>query len=169
MASPASQLPENGGSPFSTLRDRLKDTENHSLAAESQQKLSKAQEDHLANWVLTQEALRVPLTHAQIKEFAQRLLVLKGDDKMLGKRWIQAFLRRNPILKTKRFRNIDSQRVNGATTPIIKSWFQLLLLPQIQAIKPEHRYNIDESGIIEGFGANGLVVGSSGKRTIQKK
>ena len=64
-------------------------------------------------------------------------IVLKGDYKKLGKRWMQAFLRRNPILKTKRFRNIDSQRVNGATVPVIKSWFQLLVLPQIQAIKPE--------------------------------
>jgi 4-hydroxybenzoate polyprenyltransferase len=82
---------------------------------------------------------------------------------------MQAYLRRNPVSKTKRFRNIDSQRVNGATTSIIKSWFQLLLLPQIQAIKPEHRYNMDGSGIMEGFGANGLVVGSSEKRAIQKK
>jgi hypothetical protein len=50
------------GFPFSTLRYRLKDTMTHSLAAESQQKLSTVQEDHLANWVLTQEALGVPLT-----------------------------------------------------------------------------------------------------------
>jgi 4-hydroxybenzoate polyprenyltransferase len=157
------------GVPPNTLRDRIKGSEGHSIAAESQQRLSRVQEDHLANWILAQEALGVPLTHAQIKEFAQRLLVLKGDPRPLGKRWMQAFLRRNPILKTKRFRNIDSQRVNGATTPIIKAWFQLLLLPQIQAIKPEHRYNMDESGIMEGFGANGLVVGSAGKRSIQKK
>ena len=82
---------------------------------------------------------------------------------------MEAFLRRNPILKTKRSRNIDSQRVNGATVPIIKSWFPLLSIPEIQAIKPEHRYNMDESGIMEGFGANGLVVGSTEKRNIQKK
>ena len=79
---------------------------------------------------------------------------------------MKAFLRRNPILKTKRFRNIDSQRVNSATIPIITSWFQLLALPQIRAIKPENRWNMDESGIMEGQGANGLVVGSAGKRSI---
>ena len=28
---------------------------------------------------------------------------------------------------------------------------------------------MDESGIIEGFGVNGLVVGSARKRSIQKK
>ena len=39
----------------------------------------------------------------------------------------------------------------------------------ISAIKPENRYNIDESGIIKGLGANGLVVGSAQRRFIQKK
>ena len=58
------------GVPHSILWDRIRGSEPHSLAAESQQRLSRVQEDHLANWVLTQEALGVPLTHAQIKEFA---------------------------------------------------------------------------------------------------
>ena len=74
---------------------------------------------------------------------------------------MERFLRRHPILRTKRARNIDSTRVNGATTPIIKTWFQLLSPPTISAIKPENRYNMDESGIMEGLGANGLVVGSA--------
>ena len=82
---------------------------------------------------------------------------------------MEGFLRRNPILRTKRARNIDSGRVNGATTLVIKSWFQLLLMPTISAIKPENRWNMDESGIMEGFRANGLVVGSSKRRSIQKK
>ena len=89
--------------------------------------------------------------------------------KLLGKYWIHAFLKRNPVLKTKKFKNIDSVYINRATTQVIKAWFQQLLPPDIQAIKPENRYNIDKSGIIEGFGANRLVVGSSERRTIQKK
>ena len=94
-----------------------------------------------------------------------------ADDyyKKLGKRWIEGFLRRNPILRTKRARNIDSIRVNSATTTIIKSWFQRLVIPVITTIKPENRYNMDESSIMEGFGANGLIVGSSERRSIQKK
>jgi 4-hydroxybenzoate polyprenyltransferase len=157
------------GVPFSTLRDRNQGSESHTFAAESQQRLSKIQEEHLSTWVLAQEALGVPLTHGQIREFASRLLVIKGDYKKLGKRWIEGFLRRNPILRTKRARNIDSARVNSATTTIIKSWFQRLVIPVIATIKPENRYNMDESGIMEGFGANGLVVGSSERRSIQKK
>ena len=82
---------------------------------------------------------------------------------------MEGFLRRNPILRTKRARNIDSIRVNGATTTIIKSRFPLLSTPTISAIKPENRWNMDESGIIEGFRTNGLVVGSSKRGSIQKK
>ena len=78
---------------------------------------------------------------------------------------MEGFLRRNPILRPKRARNIDSRRVNGTTTSVIKSWFQLLF---ISTINPENRRNMDESGIKEGFGANGLVVGSSERRSIQK-
>jgi hypothetical protein len=82
---------------------------------------------------------------------------------------MEGFLCRNPILRTKRARNIDSVRVNGATTRVIKDWFGRLNIPVISSIKPENRWNMDESGIMEGLGVNGLVVGSSQRRSIQKK
>ena len=154
--------------PFNTLRSRIQGSESHVIAAESQQRLSKTQEEHLNAWVLGQQALGVPLTNGQIRQFATRVLKLKRDRLELGKRYMEGFLRRNPILRPKRARKIDSGRVNGTTTSVIKSWFQLLLIPAISTINPENRRNMDESGIKEGFGANGLVVGSSERRSIQK-
>ena len=74
------------GVPYSTIRDRRKGSTNHVLAAESQQRLSTAQEEHLTSWILAQEALGLLLTYGQIREFARRLLVIKGDQKELGKR-----------------------------------------------------------------------------------
>ena len=79
------------------------------------------------------------------------------------------FLQRNPILKTKRQFYIDSARVNGATTEVIKKWWPKLTTPAIKAIKSENRYNIDKAGIMEGIGDNGLVVESASKQFIQKK
>jgi hypothetical protein len=73
---------------------------------------------------------------------------------------MSGFLRWNPILWTKRQFQIDSVHVNGATTEIIKKWFQHFTLPRIKTIKPENRWNMDEAGIMEGIGDNGLVVGS---------
>jgi 4-hydroxybenzoate polyprenyltransferase len=79
------------------------------------------------------------------------------------------FLCRNPVLKTKKQFRIDSARVNGATSDILKAWFQKLEIPAIKAIKPENRWNMDEARIIKGQGLNGLVVKSARKRFIQKK
>ena len=71
------------------------------------------------------------------------------------------FLRRNPVLKTKKQFKIDSTRINSATSDIIKAWFQKLEIPAIKAIKPENRWNMDEAGIIEGQGENRLIIRST--------
>ena len=64
---------------YSTIQNRNQGSRSHTLAAESQQRLSKVQEDHLSTWILAQEALGVPLTHSQIKQFANRVLKTKKD------------------------------------------------------------------------------------------
>ncbi|OHW96950.1 transposase, partial [Colletotrichum incanum] len=94
------------------------------------------QEKHLADWVRIQHALRLPPTHRQLKDFAQRILQIAGDHRPLGKNWVQAFVKRNPSIKVKRSRSIDSRRINGATADIIRPWFQHLAIPEVQAIKP---------------------------------
>ena len=84
----------------------------------------------------------------------------------LGKRWIAGFIRRNPILRTKKQFQIDSARVNSATSDIIRPWFQKLEVLTIKAIKPENRWNMEEASIMEGQGENGLVVGSVDRRFV---
>ncbi|TVY32850.1 hypothetical protein LSUB1_G008693, partial [Lachnellula subtilissima] len=49
------------------------------------------------------------------------------------------------------------------------AWFQKLEVPEVKLIKPENRWNMDEAGIMEGQGSNGLVVGSKTRRFIQRK
>jgi 4-hydroxybenzoate polyprenyltransferase len=49
------------------------------------------------------------------------------------------FLRRNPVLKTKKQFKIDSTRVNSVTSDILKAWFRKLEIPTIKAIQPENR------------------------------
>jgi hypothetical protein len=50
-----------------------------------------------------------------------------------------SFLRRNPILKTKKQFKIDFACVNSATSDILKDWFQKLEVPAIKAIKAKNR------------------------------
>ena len=63
---------------------------------------------------------------------------------------------------------MEKARVNGATIDIIRGWFPYLNVPAIKAIKPANRWNIDEAGIMEGKGVNGLVVGTKEKKAILK-
>ena len=110
----------NWGIPRSTLRSRITGTQPRAIAFASQQKLSPTQESHLVEWIQVQAALGLPPTHQQIREFAERILRLRGGPQTLGKNWFQAFLCRNPSIKVQRARAIDSQRINGASTDIIR-------------------------------------------------
>jgi 4-hydroxybenzoate polyprenyltransferase len=157
------------GVPRGTLQDRISGRLSRSEAHAYEQRLAPIQEQRLTDWVLVQESLGQSPTHTQLRALAERILVARHDAVPLGKRWMAGFLRRNPVLKTKKQFRIDSVRVNGATSDIIKGWFQKLEVPAIKAIKPENRWNMDEAGIMEGQGENGLVVGSAQKRFIQKK
>jgi hypothetical protein len=79
------------------------------------------------------------------------------------------FLARNPILKTKRQIYVDSVRINYACSEVIKPWFQKLEIPEIKAIPASQRWNMDETGIMEGYGLNSYIVGSTESRKIQGK
>ncbi len=120
-------------------------------------------------WIVIQDALGVPPTHAQVRLFASRILQASGDTSEIGKNWMEGFLRRNPLVKTLRGKPLDLQRINGATTERIKGFFTLLQIPEIHHIKQANRYNMDETGIMEAMGSNSLVLGGSEKRFTYKK
>ena len=61
---------------------------------------------------------------------------------------------------------IDLRRTNGVNSKVITVWFKRLALLVVYSIKLANRYNMDEAGIMEGIGTNGLVVGRSGKKVI---
>ncbi|KAK8012204.1 hypothetical protein PG989_000464, partial [Apiospora arundinis] len=166
---PIKQAAREYGIPESTLRSRLQGHQSRSEGAADLQSLSPDQEKHLASWIIAQQSLGLPPTHAQVREFAERILRAQGDPNPVGKKWLQSFVRRNPVIKVLRARDIDSKRINGASVEVIRSWFQRLEQPDIQEIKPANRYNMDEAGVLEGIGSNGLVIRSTENRPIRKK
>ena len=90
----------------------------------------------------------------------------KGDPLPVGKHWLRGFFAWHPEVCTKKAKQIDSVCTNGATSGVIRSWFPRLYLPVIKSIKPVNCWNMDEAGIMEGMGVNGLVVGSTERRSI---
>ena len=62
------------GIPRSTLQNRIKGQQPRSEAFSDFQRLRPVQEELLTTWILTQAALGLPPSHAQVKEFAERIL-----------------------------------------------------------------------------------------------
>ena len=56
-------------------------------------------------------------------------------------------------------KRVSYKRIKGAITKVIRTWFEKLILPTIEDILPEYRGNIDEVGVMEGIGINGLYIG----------
>ncbi|KAL8296578.1 hypothetical protein RB600_001864 [Gaeumannomyces tritici] len=157
------------GIPEATLRKRIKGALPIRQSQEGYQRIPPEQEKRLANWILLQDSLGLPPTHAEIRFFAEEILRLGGDSQPLGKHWIRAFLGRYPEIRTGRSKRIKNARVQGATTGTITEWWQRLQIPEVARIKPENTYNADEGGLQEGRTGNGLVLGLAGTRPLQRK
>jgi len=147
------------GVPRQTLADRILGRQTNIEANQPNQRLSPALEKRLVEFILKQELIGYALTHAQIKSLAQNILKSGGDSRPLGRHWMDGFFRRNPELKTKKGIRIEYKRVDGASPENIDIFFKRLA--EVSWIKPCNTYNADETGIMEGMGVNGLVVGSS--------
>ena len=90
------------GVPRGTLQERTQGRVSRSESHAHLQRLAPVQEQRLTDWVLVQESLGRNPTHAQIRAFAGRILAARHDAAPLGKRWMTGFLKRNPVLKTKK-------------------------------------------------------------------
>lgn len=162
---PISRAAQQWGIPYHTLYYRLKrGRQSRNAAFADMQRLTQSQEDNLVAYILTQEALGCPISHGQLKGLAERML---GDGQQpLGRKWMRRFLRRNPLIRTKRSRAIDARRWRAHSPEIIQQFLDRLDIPEIKGIHPSNRWNIDETGIMEGKGTNGLVLGSAASRYI---
>ena len=61
---------------------------------------------------------------------------------------------------------MDSDRYNRASTELIKAFFILLSMPAVRIVKQKNRYNVNEVGMIEGIGLNGLFLGYKDKKSV---
>jgi hypothetical protein len=165
---PKAKAAHRFGIPRSTLHDRLSGGSSQKQRDTDQQLLSEEQERLLAQWATVQHGLRCPPSHRTLRMVASKILENGGRPPTLGKHWITKFLRRHPELKTLQGKPIGNDRIQGVQPDNIKALFATLNGPFIRGIRPQHRYNFDETGLMEGFGFNGKVVGAA-KRPNGKK
>ncbi|OBS15188.1 hypothetical protein FPOA_13930 [Fusarium poae] len=154
------QAAHRRGVPRRTLIDRL-----HGRGAVKEQihphrRLSKRQEDRLAFWILRQESLGYAPSHSQIRACVMGLLRQQGEHPNLGRNWVIKFINRRADLKTKMGRRQEAKRFDSFT-PKAVHWYFDIRDGQYGWIKPENTVNVDEGGIMTGFGLDSLVVGSA--------
>ncbi|KAG6989496.1 Pogo transposable element with ZNF domain [Fusarium oxysporum f. sp. conglutinans] len=109
---------------------------------------------------LTNVFLRVRRIASQLRSCVEALLRQQGDNKPLGKHWTTRFVKRHSKLSTKLGKRQEAARFDGFT-PKAVNWYFDIRENEYGWIKPENTVNVDEGGIMAGFGLDSLVIGSS--------
>lgn len=143
---------QRNGVPQPTLSRRLRGQIPRNEVELPQQVLTQAQREHLTHWILTQEGLGHAPSHAQIRACVLAILrkEMPHKEPTLGRNWVARFIESNPDLKTKYARRHEAVRWE-AFNPTAVGWF-FDNLEQYSWIKPENICNVDEGGIMTGFG-----------------
>jgi hypothetical protein len=89
------------------------------------------------------------------------LLRQQGEHPDLGRNWVIKFINRRADLKTKMGRRQEAKRFDSFT-PRAVHWYFDIREGQYGWIKPENTVNVDEGGIMTGFGKHSplLLVGA---------
>ncbi|SCO92624.1 uncharacterized protein FRV6_16752 [Fusarium oxysporum] len=127
------------------------------------QLLSKSQESRLVTWILRQEALGYAPSHSQVRATVAALLRQQGRERHIGVHWLARFIKRHPDIKTKVGKRQEAARFNSFT-PMAVNWYFGIRESEYGWIKRENTVNVDEGGIMAGFGLDSLVIGSSDPR-----
>lgn len=90
--------------------------------------LTAEEEKEIVAWVIDVSKRGFPLTQPELKDCVQLYLnkadrVTKFNDNRPGHWWINAFLKRHPILTMRMAENIDKNRAK-VTESMIRNWFQ---------------------------------------------
>ena len=94
-----------------TLQSRRAGGSTAYIGHHHQQRLSLEQESTLCSWILDQEACGYAPSHAPMREMAGLMLSIGGDSKPLGRKWVPAFMKRNPSIASIIGKPIESARI----------------------------------------------------------
>jgi hypothetical protein len=143
------------GVPQWTISRRLSGQASRNERIQAHQRIPKRQEETLIRWVLRQESLGYAPSHSQVRACAEAILQQQGDNKPLGKHWTTRFVKRHLKLSTKLGKRQEAARFDGFT-PKAVNWYFDIRETEYGWIKPENTVNVDEGGIMAGFGRSSI-------------
>ena len=144
------QAAQKQGVPRSTICGRLGGKAALNDQIQPNQLLTKNQEAKLASWVLRQESLGYAPSHSQIRACVLALQKQQGSKIGVGRNWVLKFIGRYPELRTKVGRRQEANRFNSFIPKAVYQYFDIR--EDYKQIRPENIINVDEGGIIAGFG-----------------
>jgi 4-hydroxybenzoate polyprenyltransferase len=160
------QVAEDLGVSRATLGRRVREAKTVPSGRTTQMKLSPDVEAHICEWIAAEEAGGRAPTARQVRCFCNLTLETQGDSSGIGKNWYHRFMKRHSdTIKHKKARLIPRERILKGRGDEIEAFFTRLGgLLKARDIGPSHLYNMDETGLREGFQRDSSIVGS----TIQK-
>ncbi|EGU73247.1 hypothetical protein FOXB_16243 [Fusarium oxysporum f. sp. conglutinans Fo5176] len=141
------------GVPRWTISRRLSGQASRNERIQAYRRISKSQEETLICWVMRQESLGHASSHSQLRACVEAILQQQGDNKPLGKHWTTRFVKRHPKLSTKLEKGQKAARLDGFTQKAV-NWYFDIRETEYGWIKLENTINVDEGGIMAGFGHN---------------
>jgi len=152
--------------PYSTLASRLSNRTSRSKSHESQKILSTAEEEVLIKWITRLSKAGLPITLPLTRDLAEEIRLSRfhlsstpTSYPPIGKRWLDRFRNRYPILKTVYSRSIDASRIDGTTYPVINAYFTALTELFLENSYPSDAvFNADETGFALGTSLSSKVL-----------
>jgi len=137
-----------GASPATVMR-RLQGGKTRREVNIHNQYLTPMEESVLVKFVQRTAAVRHPVRHSYLRELAETLHRNRvGVDAAIpiGKKWVEHFLRRNPVLKSQIAKTIEQARVEVTKEQVLEWFKQYKQEIDSYGIVAENIYNMDESG-----------------------
>jgi hypothetical protein len=145
------QAAQKWGVPQWIISRRLSGRASRNECTQTYQRICRGQEESLLRWALRQESLSYAPSHSQLRACVEAILHQQDDNKPLGKHWTTRFVKRHPNLSTKLGKRQEASRFDGFT-PRSVNWYFDIREDEYGWIKPENTVNVDEGGIMAGFG-----------------
>ncbi|TGJ83436.1 hypothetical protein E0Z10_g5317 [Xylaria hypoxylon] len=149
---------EKHGVPKWALSHRLNGRLSRTEVVHPQRLLSDGQEAHVFQWILRQETLGNAPSHSAVREIAVSMAKVNGHTARLGANWMDGFKKRHPEIHTKVGKRQEACRFKAFTPKAVSCYFEHR--ESFGWVKPKNIFNIDEGGIMAGFGIDSLVLGS---------
>jgi len=130
--------------------------------------LTKLEEKTIVDYVLDLDSRSYPPRMSAVEDMANHVLQDRGQPRV-GKNWTTNFIKRQPELRTRRFRRYDHQRAKCEDPDAINAWFSLVRNTIAKyGIQSADIYNFDETGFMMGIISSAMVVTSSDRRSNPK-